>query len=97
MTATLKVCLWKRATPKRINPNIMNSTLTGPTDGTFNVAADEISGINRSKPISSILFDPVKSDLNKLVSINQFLILYQIFCEPDYELLMSGNFYCQNR
>jgi hypothetical protein len=44
VTATQKVCLCRSATPTRISPNIINSTLTGPTDGTLPGEAETTSG-----------------------------------------------------
>jgi hypothetical protein len=51
-TATRKVRLLKRATPSSISPKIINSTLTGPTDGTLPVDAEVARGI-RNKEIKS--------------------------------------------
>ena len=82
MTATLKVCLWKSATPRRINPKIMNSTLTGPIEGTAPVAADEITGISNRMEKNSTLFEFFKKNVNKLVFIrlklNLVVILFDL-------------------
>lgn len=34
VSATQNVCLWNNATPSRIKPNMINSILIGPIDGT---------------------------------------------------------------
>ena len=57
VTATQNVCLCNNATPTRISQNIMNSTLTGPIDGTLPEEADTTSGTINKMNRRNILFE----------------------------------------
>jgi hypothetical protein len=69
VTATQKVCLWRSATPNSISPKIINSTLTGPTDGTLPVDAEAISGTINKRIKRKVIFEILLPECKKLFII----------------------------